>query len=192
MKSRTFRRISTYLFLTMAYGSCLLQWLWVTIVALPLLLENGTLDVLMSDPQSGPAPSLPVTEHSPILWVAAGIVTILVLIMTVVVLIRLPRAIVRSGEFIVHQTTEAVVPIVTHHQPVPKKKQLIVSQRIRMAIQTLLVLIPVVISIFLPADGQLTGQIIVLVSLWLAGFSAVGFVVSWLLSDRSTSTSRTR
>jgi len=167
-----------------------LQWLWVLVVGLPQLIETGLLDSLMSTAPVEPASAMHPVEFSPVLAIAAGVITLAFLVLTIIIFIKLPKAISMTGERIVHQSTNAVVPIVTQHKKIPAKKKRLISRRITKIIQLLLVIIPLVTSFFIPPVQTITSQIITTLAILLAGFSTVCFVISWLIEPRATSRTR--
>lgn len=179
--------------LAAAYLSCVLQWLWVLVLGLPPLIDSGALDMLTTPPPPTPEFTTPESsDPSPMAWVAVVIVTVIMLAVTVFVLIRLPRSIARTGERMLETTTEAVLPVITHHKQLPAKKRVVLSRRIMLSIRLLLTLLPFIISLFLPTPGELTHQIVTTVALWLAIISTVGFIVAWLVEPPATSRTRSR
>jgi hypothetical protein len=180
------RRLFGRAALTAAYMTCLLQWLWLFMVGIPNLVQSGAIDFITAKPELVQTPASQPIEMSPLVWVLVGSVTLLLLVVTVIVLIRIPRTIVSTGEKIVHHTTEAIMPAITHHRPLPAKKRLALSARLILTIQLVMVLTPLVISYFLPPYAQITSQIILTLALWLAAISTVGFVVARLLLPPST------
>lgn len=192
MKATRFRTIISNLLLILAYAAMALQWLWLLLVGLPPLIKNGAFDVLMQAP--APPATIPAQpfEASPVVWLLVGVVTLVILAVTIIVLIRLPRTILQTGERIVRSTSEAIVPIVTHHQPLPAKKRWLISRRVRLMVQLALSLSPLIISLLLPAYEEITRQIIVIIALWLAATSISGFVIGWLIAPVATSRIRSR
>jgi hypothetical protein len=178
--------------LGVAYFALVLDWLWLALVALPRLIETGKLDFLTTPPTPQPEIVHPdVVASSPLMWLVVGIATLGILIMTVVVLIRIPRAVVQTGQKVITETAEAVLPVFTHHKQIPAKKKRLLSRRLMLVIQMLLSTLPLVVCLFLPAYHELTREIIITIALWLSAISAIGFMISWLVSPEPT-TWRTR
>ncbi len=179
--------------LGVAYLAVILNWLWLALIALPRLIETGKFDLLTKVPEPTPEVVQPdAISSSPLVWVLVGIATLGILVMTVVVLIRMPRAIVRTGQKLVNETAEAVIPVVTHHKPLPAKKKMVLSRRIVLIIQLVFSALPLVACLFLPAYHELTRQIILTIAAWLSAIGVVGFVLSWLISPVTTSRTRSR
>ena len=188
MTKRRIRRLLAQIFLGIAYLSVTLQWLWVLATGLPPLISAGVFDSL--------APPAPVeqtvvphssVEFSPILAVIAGVITLVFLLLTVIILVKLPKTIATSGDKMVHRATEVVIPVITHRKQLPAKKKTELSLRIMMTLQLVLLLVPLVASFFIPALQTLTSQIITTLAIWLATISIVCFIISWILQPRTTS-----
>jgi hypothetical protein len=181
------------LLLAIAYIATVLNWLWLMIVALPRLIETGKFDLLTTLPKPGPEiVHTDAVASSPLVWVLVGVATLGILIMTIVVLIRLPRTIVQTGEKVVSEATETVLPVLTHHKPLPAKKKMVLSRRIMLSIQLIFSMLPFVVCLFLPAYHELTRQIILTLATWLSLIGLVGFGLSWLISPNPISQTQSR
>lgn len=170
-----------------------LQWLWVLALGLPIVIETGILDSL-TPPQRAEQPiqSSAAGEPSLALAMFAGAVTLVFLALTIYVLIKLPKTITKTGEKIVHQTSEAVIPVITHHKKIAAKKKRLLSRRIMAIIQSAFIIVPLAASFFIPAVQTITSQIITTLAIWLAGVSVLCLAVSWLLEPKATSQTRSR
>ena len=168
------------------------EWLWVIVIALPPLIGSDLFQTFISSPapaeQIQPAPADP----SPLTWIFVGVVTIAVLAMTIIVLIRLPKVILTAGDKTVQATSKSVLPIVTHHQPISAKRRRSLTLRLNLAVQLVLVIVPIVLSPFLPPFDQLGTIVIISSTLILAVMSALLFVLGWVTYPRRDTTSRTR
>ena len=190
MTKKRIRRIVAQIFLAVAYVAVTLQWLWVLTIGLPPLIETGVFDSFSPPKQvEQPAPGQ-TAEPSPVLMVVAGVITLVFLAITIIVLIKLPKAISHTGDALVHKATIAVVPVITHHKKLPAKKQRVLSRQITIGVQLTLVAVPLLISFFLPPIQTITSQIISTLAIWLATISVACFVISWLFQP--TITSRTQ
>lgn len=155
---------------TFGYMSLILQWLWVSVLFLPSLFENSTVKNFLIPPSN--APEAPVIEfHSPPLLaiILAVIVTTAVLIITVMVLIRLPATISETGKKATLKSAEAIIPVLTHHRTLPahKKRQLTI-QTIRLIkfVFTLLPFLLLLLTAYVPTS--LPDEIVMLVGAFLA------------------------
>lgn len=180
-------------FLSIAYVLATLQWLWILALGLPLLIDAGTLDGLMPPEQvQQPVQQTSPDSLSPAFAIFAGIITLLFLVITVIILIKLPRTIAKTSDAVIHQASEAIVPVVTQHHKISTKKKRVLSRRITISLQLLLITVPFVIAFFIPPVQTITSQIITTLAMWLAGISLLCFVVSWLLEPTPTSQTRSR
>lgn len=186
------RNILAKMLLAASYILLVLQWLWVLLIALPPLIKSGAFDGLNSPTVQTPVIQAQPLAPSPLVLTIVGLITLIILVVTVIVLIRLPKTIMHTGERVVHQAAEAVIPVLTHHKPLPAKKRRLLSRRVTLAVQLFAVLLPLVISFFLPSFDELTPRIITSIALFLAAISIVGFVTAWLIEPQTKATSRTR
>lgn len=192
MTKTLIRRLLAQTFLTIAYLFVTFQWLWVLVLGLPPMIETGVFDSLSPTPQTEQTTPTVTAGPSPVLLIVAGVITLVFLAITIIVLVKLPKTISRTGDKIVHQATEAIIPILTHRQNIPAKKKRALSSWITTTIQSAMVLIPLIASLFLPPIGSVTSQVIFILALWLAIVSSICFILSWLLRPATTSRTRSR
>lgn len=176
---------------SLAYISCLFEWLWAFVIGLPLLLKSGMLDVLSSPSQPEPVP-MPTPEPSPLVWAFIVVVIVGLFVITLIALLRLPKAISQAGQKIVTHTAEVVIPIVTHHQAAPAKKRFVLTRRITLVIQLSISFLPLLPCWLLPAPDGLTKDVMLITAIALSGFSGLSFWLAWLIAPPKKSTSRTR
>jgi hypothetical protein len=164
------------------YISVISQWLWSIALILPSILENESLKNLLL-PQHTEATQAPVAvfdENSLLMIIVAAVVTLVVLIITIVVLIRLPIALVRTSQKTVTHTVETLIPTITHHKPVSKKKRAILSTKLRVYIKLALCLVPVIPLVFVStATIGLDSSIALLVGTILAIGSTIWFLLQY-------------
>lgn len=194
MNTLRVRTILAKLLLATSYILLVLQWLWTLLIALPPLIKSGAFDGLNSPTVQTPFIQAQPLAPSPLVLTIVGLITLIILIVTVIVLIRLPKTIMHTGERVVHQAAEAVIPVLTHHKPLPAKKRRLLSRRVTLAVQLFAALLPPIASFFLPSFDELTPQIITSIALFLAAISVFGFVTAWLIEPqtKAKTTSRTR
>ena len=192
MRSATLRRTSASLLAGIAYIACVFQWLWVMMIALPPLVKSGAFDSLMSKGDSAPVIKAAPIVVTPLVGFIIGAVTVAMIVITVYVLLRLPKTITKTGETIVQHTAHAVMPIVTHHKPLLAKKRRLLSMRLKLIIQLTLTIVPLLISLLLPSFQDISKDIIIFIAALLAAVSLAGFVAAWVLTYNLKPTSRTR
>lgn len=190
VRHKVLRRASSLL-AGIAYFSCLLQWSWLLIVGLPQLIKTGAFDGLVSAPKPTAVPVATQSDLSPATLLFVGIITLAFLVFTAIVLIRLPRTIAKTGQRVVVQATEIVVPAVTHHKKIPAKKRRELSRRVTLLIQLSLTVLPFLLSLLLPPFGEINKPVILTMAGLLASVSFICFSLAWLLQPTKT-TSQTR
>lgn len=132
---------------TFGYLSCLLQWLFVSLLYLPLLLDNKQLkSFLLPEPVEQPTRVIAASEPSLFLIVIAGVFTVLMLIFTVYIMLRAPFAIAKTGKSITKKTAEAIVPLVVHHKLSPAKERILTVRLIKI-IKLIIVIVPLLINL---------------------------------------------
>lgn len=190
MRTLPVRRALYTIFLGLAYIAITLQWLWVLIIGLPPLIESDMFVSFMQPAEPAPVTPKHDVEFSPIIAIIAGAITLVFLVLTIIIFIKLPKTIMGTGEKIMHQSSEAIVPVITHHKKLPPKKRRQLSMRITRFLQLLLLIIPCVVSFFVPPFQTITSQIITTLAIWLAVISMVCLLLSWLLEPKTTSRTR--
>jgi hypothetical protein len=173
--------------------SLTLQWLWVFVVGLPPLVKSGALD-FVSAPQK---PVVPVTHtpsipQSPVTLILVAVLTIAILVLAVYILIRIPKTIAKTGEQLIQQTSQVVLPVLTHHKALPAKKRRVLSRRLRLAVQIVLSLIPIIVCLMLPDFEELSKAVASTMAIFLGIISLLSFSISWLIKPSNKSTSQTR
>lgn len=139
----------------LGYISIIGQWLWTIALVLPTLLENESFKQFILPDQSKPSQS-PVTvfdENSLFMIIVAAAVTVIVLLVTIVILVRLPIALVRTSQKTVTTAADAIIPTITHHKPLSKKKRAVLTARIRLYIKLALSIIPLLPLLFISSGS---------------------------------------
>ena len=166
----------------LGYISVIGQWLWTIALVLPTLLENESFKQFILPDQSTTvqSPVTPFDENSIFMIVVAAAVTVVVLLVTIVVLIRLPIALVRTSQKTVTSAADAIVPTITHHKPLSKKKRAVLTARIRLYIKFALSVIPLLPLLFVTSSSiGLDSSIALLIGAILAIGSLVWFSIQY-------------
>lgn len=168
-----------------------MQYFWALLVLLPALIESGLLESLFSsEGQNAPVFELPPIAMSPVVGLFIAVIMAALLLGTLVAIIRAPKAIVRTGDLIVHRATRIAVPAVTHHKELSKKRRVVLNRRVTFLVQVVLALLPLCASPFLPEIEDVQKEVVLIVSALLAVLSLGAFTASWLISGRPTSRTR--
>lgn len=183
--AKTFRGI--------AYVSVILQWLWLAVLVVPPIIESGALTEFTKPTDSAYAPVLKAEpiELNSISMTLIALITLAILAITIILLLRLPKTVVHSGDLVVGKATEIAVPILTHNAHVPPKKRRQLTLRITLLIQLLLGVLPAAVTIMLPSIDSLSREVIVTIAATLLTLSLVNFLLARLAAP-AQSTSRIR
>lgn len=155
------------LFGTLGYIAIIFQWLWaLLIICYPFIISDHSFFTPNGQPQPATTPS----ALSPIAVVVAIIATVAVMCITVVVLVRLPKQIGRQGAKITHHAAEIVMPVITKHRVVPKKKRVTLSYRVILLFKALAIGLPLFCLSFAPSGTPLEPAV-----MWALGI----FCASW-------------
>jgi len=166
---------------TLGYISCLFQWLFVALLYLPLLLDNEQIKhFLLPEEVKETAPIVTAGPPSPLLIGFAIIFTIFMLVLTVLLLVRAPLSIARTGKKATTKTASAIVPLVIHHPLSPAKKRRITSQLVKAIKLTVILLAFVLGFLSLLTPTTLPFDIIMFGSATLAIGSLVWFSAQYL------------
>jgi hypothetical protein len=169
---------------TLGYLSIVIQWTWCLItLGHPLL----SADIFATPP---PSPS-PSSIHSPMIDpglfapfvpLFAVLVTILVITLTVITLIRLPRTVGKKGAELTHVIATQIVKKAEHRHRMTPKKRVQVSVWITWILKIVAIYVPFALVFATPAVEDLSSQLITLIGFTCAAFSTLYFTLQLLLS----------
>jgi hypothetical protein len=162
---------------TLGYLSVLLQWTWVLLLLCYPLLTAEHSFLLPNAPTEPFHPTNDAVTSSPITAIVAIAVTAFVLVMTVIVIARLPKQIGKRGAKLTHQTADTIIPIVTKHKPLPQKKRRVLSYRIILVAKIVFIILPVIGLIWVRPPYPLTGAVVWAIGLYCACWSIVYFAI---------------
>ena len=170
----------------------LLGWLWVVVVGVPQLISSGYLESLQVQPTPQETNEPEAQELSPLAIAFVGAITLLILLVSVIILVKLPKQAIGGSEQIIQKAVLLAVPAVTHHKKLPAAKARALRLRLSYGVQMVLVVVPALICLVLPAYEELSRQIIVYVGLSIAMLATISFTLAWGLAMPATSRTRSR
>jgi hypothetical protein len=139
----------------LGYFSLLMQLLWLTVIFLPALLQNQQFRSFFvpeaTPEQPAPAVVAPLA-NSPLLMTGVGIVTVVMIVLTIYLLVKIPATVAKSGKKVTSEVTEAVIPIITHHKKVSPAKKRALTFKLSFIFKFSVVLLSYLL-IFIPAPG---------------------------------------
>ncbi len=158
---------------TFGYISCLLQWLFVALLYLPLLANTDWFKDFITPKKVEQTAPVATATSSPLLIGLAIVFTVLMIGLSIYVVLRAPISIARTGKKATTKTATALVPLIVHHPLPAAKKRRLTTRLIRITKFTmvllpyLLTLLCVFITLSLP-----TGVIV-----FIGGILAIGSLV---------------
>lgn len=166
---------------TLGYISLVVQWAWSLLLLFYPQIETGDSFLLPDHTTSTPVHSFSLAP-TPLITGIAILITLLVIIASIIMIIRLPKAIGQRGQKITQTAASAMVPIVTNHAPLPEKKKRELSYRIATILKCLFLMIPLVLVLFASETVPLDGALILVIAGFTAACSALWFALQYGLS----------
>lgn len=163
---------------TLGYMSAVFQWAWALLLLCYPLLTDRPDFLLPNTPPPAQSPGFDVAPaFSPIITIIAVAATLLVLVMTVVVLARLPRAVGKKAATLTKTAASAAIPIVTHHKKISKKQRKKLSYRLGLAVKALMITLPLGLLCFVNFSGTIPPLATWTVGLFCAALSLAYFAI---------------
>lgn len=123
-------------------------------------------------------------ELSPLTAIIAAIITVAVLALTVVIALHAPVVVGKTGQKITTTAAKTVAPVITKHQPLPKKKQRLLTARLIALAKALLVITPLlgILPAQLLAELPLDATIILAIAGGTAVLSLIFFALQYAVA----------
>lgn len=162
-----------------------MEWSWLSALYLPLLIENASVRdfLLPSENTTKEAVAASSGEPSLFLMIIALLITAFVVIGSVVILIRLPMKIAKTGHAAAKRTAVAAVPIIVHHKKITKKKQKLLTARVIAWLKLSAIIVPLIglIGIYF-VELQLSEELFILVTAAFALAALINFVLQYSIA----------
>lgn len=185
MNPISLRRSLSRFLVGVAYFTCTMQWLWLAMIALPPLIDSGALNQFFEVEQPIKQESAKTDmAMSPLMMAVVGGITVLMIIVTIVIIVKLPKAVAGTGDALMQATTKAVLPAVVHHKKVSAKKRKLLTKRIMRIIQVCVGVLPFLAVILLPSPKELPAGGVMVVATALAVLALSSFALSWLIEPQ--------
>ncbi len=163
-----------------SYLSTAFGWLWVAMLVTPRLVESGFFEFFIQTPPEASQPTAITVSQSPILLAVAAVVTVIMIVLSIVILWQLPKKVSKTGHQVTHHFSGAILPVLTHHKKIPKKKRQILSERLVVYIRLVLIVLPLIGVVFLPASENLDYSVGLIVSGLLAFIASLSILLEYL------------
>lgn len=153
----------------MGYASIIMQWVWLAAVLLPWVMSLEIMQPHVPVVQ----PHVTTTNDFSIASFAFVIViTLAVIGLTVYIVSKLPGYVARESSKVVHGARDIVLPKVTAHQRMSKRRKIMLSSRILLGIKLSLSIIPFVgLYGSLATHPPLEERIVLIIGVFLLGWS---------------------
>lgn len=161
------RLIAVNILGALGYLSLLIEWAWVALVFVYPLAEKGQFSWFMPSSPVSPIPPPAPIEMTPLTVVAVSIIVALCLVATIYALVKLPGSIGRTGARVTHMSAKAIIPRLTGHKKIPRSRLRRLSFRVIVAIKLLLIIIPLLITLFIPEISVLPRDVIWVIMVFL-------------------------
>lgn len=168
---------------SVGYIFVLLLWAWTLLMfSYPLITDDSSpiLPTHSSDTQVFEPIELSLPEP---LSVALGTtVTIAIIILSIYLIVTLPRNIAKSGSKIVQKSAQTTIPIITGHRKISEKKRRVLSARIVAGLKMLACVLPIVAILAIPIQAPLDTFVAQIVALFCGIIAAASFFTQYVIA----------
>jgi hypothetical protein len=161
-----------------------LEWVWVAALYLPLLMDNRIFqEYILPQDKSISNDTVAMNEPSLLLTMAAVTVSLIVIVTTAIILVKLPLKFAKSSHKIIKQTAEAGIPIFTRHQKITKKKRKLLTARIALWLKVSLAIIPLfsLVGVYY-IEPPIPLDVYMIVSLFLSFSVLIFFLLQYVVA----------
>lgn len=140
----SFKKTFTNAFGALGYFFGFLEWFWAIMLYFSVL-KAFTLFVSPSADQSVEQhPAMAFTPPSPVEGVIITVITVVMVLVSIYVLIKMPSTVVKTSSKMVRKTTDSMAPLVIKAQHVPdtKKARAKLTAKLMVGVKLLLVIMP--------------------------------------------------
>jgi hypothetical protein len=173
------------IFGALGYFLCLLQWFWAAILYLSIIQTVATITTPDATHQITQYPTPEITLSGPVLWTIVGIITILMVAITIYAFVKVPFGAVKASSKAVHRTAEAMAPaaIKAQHKKDTKTLRMKITPQLVLIFKIILIAIPVGLtftSLFLK-EQQVSYAIAISIGVGLALLTTFSFSIQYAL-----------
>ena len=178
MKQQTGRISIANAFATLGYISIFFQWTWTLLLFIyPIITENPELLLPQHDAASSGGAFEFDSAFAPLATIIAIVVTVAIIALTAVVLVRLPKTVGKKAAEVTRATASTVLPAITRHKKITKKKRERLSYQIVLGIKCILIILPIASLVFVRPIEQLGASAMWVIALFAAICSIFYFIV---------------
>lgn len=165
---------------TLGYFSCGVQWVWATIILCYPIISDKNSFLFRRDLTPVVTSSAPTQPLPPVIGIILIVFTLALLIMTVIILMRLPKTIGKTGAKITHTASTAIIPTIVHHKKITKKRRLLLTYRVVQVMKAAASIIPLAALFFAPAIQTMPTNVIWAVAAFCFICTALAFTLQSL------------
>ena len=181
-----YKQAITRFFGTLGYFSCSMEWLWAVVLYFNYLqtifLATSPDEKLIPIIHIAPKPA----QTGSLTIVPIVIIVIIMIIVAIYSFIKMPAAMAKTSHKVTQVTAENLAPVIikAQHKKLTKKARFKMTARLISIIKTLLVLIPIILTIVsrYTAKPPIDSGIAFIIILTLASFSTLFFVIQYVLA----------
>ncbi len=182
MTHAPWRSIVVNSFGSLGYMSIIIQWTWCFITLGYPLFSSDHAFLLPQAPIPETRTPVDFGEFTPFIGLLAIFIAVLVTILSVVIVIRLPKTIGEKGAMATHVVARQVVKQTHRQRPIAKQERDRLSYSIVWALKGFAIAIPVALLFSTPAIEGLTTQLITTLGIVCGAFSLFYFSTQLLLA----------
>lgn len=172
------------IFGALGYLSLVIQWLWMgLVIGAPFVASDFFKNLLLPETDPTPTDSISMNVPEPIGIIFMVLAVIFALGVTIYAIVAVPSSIARTGQKATLKTAQVIVPRITHHKHVSKKREKTLIERITWSVKLLLTLVPV-IALSVPPDDivGLSHSVVVGVGLFCGAATVVWFSLEFAIA----------
>ncbi|MCB9820144.1 hypothetical protein H6796_02505 [Candidatus Nomurabacteria bacterium] len=164
------------------YFSVVIQWVWSVVLYAPYFTNSQAADLFIPEKSSQPITTVASTEPTPTIVIVSVItISAVMMLLVTLALVRLPKQFGKAMQKTTQSVAESVLPVVTRHKKISKKKKLLISEKIIRFIKLLLAILPTVIFLApLPIETSLRFETAIFIAAVLAIISIIWFSLQYI------------
>ncbi len=173
----------THAFASLGYLFVLLLWAWVFLMFSYQFMTDDNSPILPA--HSSTAQTVQPIGFSlpePLVVMLSVAITVAVIILSIYLIITLPRNVAKSGSKIIQKTATATIPIITKHQKISEKKRLVLGVRLVAGLKAFACILPVLLMTILPIQAPLDTFVAQIIALFCSIVAATSFLVQYTLA----------
>ncbi len=165
---------------TLGYISLVINWAWAALVIVYPMIERGDFKLLLPTAPATPPPIEPLPIN-PLTISVMAIIVVVSIATAIYAIIKLPSMIGKTGARVTRVGAHAIIPTLTQHKPVSKRRRLMLTFRIIESMKFIGSLLPLLFVVCLPTTLTLSRDLVVIVAvvltLWPIGYFGLQFLI---------------